>query len=447
MSRILTVAGREFRHTVLTKAFFLGSVVVPIVIVLVSIGAEMFLKPTIPPMAGKLAIIDGSPALIAALEENLAPPKPKTSTIDPTQRPEELVKAAMAEAATQTATKTRPDTSELRLVSQPVQELDAIKEGIRDGSWVGAIEVSPGSLLPDAPRGGSAVIWLAPSAASSHVDLLTGSTRQAVVDARLRGMGMSPEVVRAAVDRPSIETIRIGSGGGEQSESKLTRYLVPVGFMILMWLVTFTGGNYLLMSTIEEKSTRVIEVLLSATSPTGLLAGKILGFAGVSAVMLAMYLIVAIVMMILFAAVDLITPGDIILGASFFIIAYLMLAAIMAGIGSAVSDITEAQSLMGPAMLVLMLPMLLIPVITEDPNGTVAVVASFIPPLSPFIMVLRVAASPEPLALFEVLLALAWAIICAGGMIWAAGRIFRVGVLMQGKPPSPLEMLRWIRYR
>jgi ABC-2 type transport system permease protein len=188
-------------------------------------------------------------------------------------------------------------------------------------------------------------------------------------------------------------------------------------------------------------------VLLSATSPTGLLTGKILGFAGVSAVMLAMYLLVAIVMMILFAAIDLISPGDVILGASFFILAYLMLAAIMAGIGSAVSDITEAQSLMGPVMLVLMLPMLLIPVITEDPNGTVAVVASFIPPLSPFIMVLRVAASPEPLAIFEVLLALAWAIICTGGMIWAAGRIFRVGVLMQGKPPSPLEMLRWIRYR
>jgi hypothetical protein len=62
-------------------------------------------------------------------------------------------------------------------------------------------------------------------------------------------------------------------------------------------------------------------------------------------------------------------------------------------------------------------------------------------------MVLRIAAAPEPLPLLEVLLALAWAIVCAGGMIWAAGRIFRVGVLMQGKPPSPLELLRWVRYR
>jgi ABC-type Na+ efflux pump permease subunit len=163
--------------------------------------------------------------------------------------------------------------------------------------------------------------------------------------------------------------------------------------------------------------------------------------------MLAMYLVVAVVMMVLFAALDIVSPGDIALGIAFFGIAYLMMAAIMAGIGSAVSDVTEAQSLMGPAMLILMLPLLLIPVITEDPNGTVGVVASFIPPLSPYVMVLRIAASPEPLPLLEVLLALIWAIICAGGMIWAAGRIFRVGVLMQGKPPSPLELLRWIRYR
>ncbi|HCA38797.1 MAG: ABC transporter permease [Phycisphaerales bacterium] len=447
MSRLLTVAGREFRHTVLTKAFFIGSVVVPVVIVLVSIGAEMFLKPNIPPMKGPLAVIDGGPSLMVALEENLSPPSPKTTPASSSQRPEEALEAAVVEASKQAEAEKRPDTSQLTLETRPASELDAIKEGIRDGSWVGAIEVAGGSLDPEAPQGGSAIIWLAPEAATSHVDLLTKSTRQAVVDARLRGMGMSPEMIRAAVDRPSIETIRIGSEGGEQSESKLTRYLVPIAFMGLMWIVVVTGGNYLLMSTIEEKSTRVIEVLLSATSPTGLLAGKILGFAGVSVVMLAMYLIVAVVMMVLFAALDIVSIGDVVLGGSFFIIAYLMMAAIMAGIGSAVSDITEAQSLMGPAMLVLMLPLLLIPVVTEDPNGTVAVVASFIPPLSPYVMVLRIAAAPEPLPLLEVLLALAWAIVCAGGMIWAAGRIFRVGVLMQGKPPSPLELLRWVRYR
>ncbi|MDP7069823.1 MAG: ABC transporter permease [Phycisphaerales bacterium] len=448
MSRLLVVALREFRHTVLTKAFFIGSVVVPVLIVLLSIGADVFIKPSIPPMKGPIAVIDGTQTLVESISENLAPPP--RATVSPNvsgHRPDEVLTTAIEEAAKQAENETRPDTSELTVERRPGDELDSIKEGIREGTWVAAIDVKAGSLEPDAAKGGAAVIWLAPAAASSHVDLLTQSTRKAVVDARLRGMDMSPEIIRAAVDRPSIETIRIGSEGGEQSESKITRYLVPVAFMALMWIVVMTGGNYLLMSTIEEKSTRVIEVLLSATSPTGLLAGKILGFACVSAVMLAMYLVVAVVLMVLFAALDIVSPGDIALGVAFFVIAYLMMAAIMAGIGSAVSDVTEAQSLMGPAMLILMLPLLLLPVLTEDPNGTVGVIASFIPPLSPYVMVLRIAASPEPLPLLEVLAALSWAIVCAGAMIWAAGRIFRVGVLMQGKPPSPLELLRWIRYR
>ena len=241
--------------------------------------------------------------------------------------------------------------------------------------------------------------------------------------------------------------MRLGSEGGEKEESDFTRMVVPMGFMLLLWIVTFTGGNYLMMSTIEEKSTRAMEVLLSAVSPTELLAGKILGFAAVSAVMLGMYVIVTAVVITLFAALDLVSAGDIVLAGLFFMFAYLMVASIMAGIGSAVSDITEAQSLMGPAMVILILPMLLMTVVTEDPNGTIAVVASFIPPVSPFVMVLRISAAPEPLPSVELILAIVWAAVCAAGMIWAAGRVFRVGVLMQGKPPSLLGLLKWIRYR
>ena len=246
---------------------------------------------------------------------------------------------------------------------------------------------------------------------------------------------------------PRTSAMRLGKQGGEKRESEVGRMLIPMGFMMLLWIVAFTGGNYLMMSTIEEKSTRAMEVLLSAVSPTELLAGKILGFATVSAVMLGMYIAVAVAFMIIFAAVDLVTWQDMLLSGLFFVLAYLMVAAIMAGIGSAVSDITEAQSLMGPAMVILILPMLLMPVLTEDPNGMVGTIASYIPPVSPFVMVLRIAASPEPLPLFELLLASIWSMACAAGMIWAAGRVFRVGVLMQGKPPSPVELIRWIRYR
>jgi ABC-2 type transport system permease protein len=130
-----------------------------------------------------------------------------------------------------------------------------------------------------------------------------------------------------------------------------------------------------------------------------------------------------------------------------FPIAYFMVAAIMAGIGSAVSDLHEAQSLVGPAMLALMVPLILWMPIVENPNGALAIVFSFIPPASPFVNILRLTTANEQVPLWQSLLALVTAVASVYAMVWAGARIFRVGVLMQGKTPTPRELLRWIRTR
>jgi ABC-type Na+ efflux pump permease subunit len=201
--------------------------------------------------------------------------------------------------------------------------------------------------------------------------------------------------------------------------------VVPVVVMGLIWLTTLTGGNYLLTSTIEEKSSKVIEVLLSACGPGELIHGKIIGFGLVTLVMITMYAAVAAIFLTMLAAADLVSVGDLIVSGLCLIMAYLMIASLMAGVGAAVSDLTEAQSLLGPVTLVIMAPLLLIPVVTEDPSGIVATVATFIPPLTPFILVLRVSAAVEPLSWIEVIGELVFGFIAAAAMVWAAGRIFR----------------------
>ena len=85
-------------------------------------------------------------------------------------------------------------------------------------------------------------------------------------------------------------------------------------------------------------------------------------------------------------------------------------------------------------------------IIAEEPNGTVALVTTYIPPLTPFMMILRILAT-EPINPMEIAFSIAWGFTCAVAMIWIASRIFRIGVLMQGKPPNPIEMFRWIGYR
>jgi len=124
-----------------------------------------------------------------------------------------------------------------------------------------------------------------------------------------------------------------------------------------------------------------------------------------------------------------------------------MVASMMSAVGSAVSDLREAQSLVGPVMMILMVPLILWAPIIDNPNGWLATVVSFVPPATPFVMILRLTASTEPVPMWQTLASIVWGFGCAVGMLWIASRIFRVGVLMQGKPPTPKELLRWALVR
>ncbi len=134
----------------------------------------------------------------------------------------------------------------------------------------------------------------------------------------------------------------------------------------------------------------------------------------------------------------------IILFGIFFVIAYFMVATIMAAVGSAVSELRDAQSLLGPIMLILFIPLALWPMLAEHPNGIVATISSFTPPLLPFIMILRITASTEPVAMWQVIVSIFIGLLSVLAMVWMCGRIFRIGVLMQGKPPSILQLAKWI---
>ena len=128
----------------------------------------------------------------------------------------------------------------------------------------------------------------------------------------------------------------------------------------------------------------------------------------------------------------------------FYLIAYFTLGSAMAAIGSAVNEITEAQSLMMPVMMTMMIPWLLWMPITRDPNGIFSIVTSFVPPINTFVMMLRMS-SVTPPPLWQVWLSILVGIAGAYGALWAAAKIFRVGLLMYGKPPNLPTLLRWIR--
>lgn len=251
------------------------------------------------------------------------------------------------------------------------------------------------------------------------------------------------------VERTVSET---GEEAAVSMKDKL-RQNSPMVFVYILWIAIFTITQGLLTSTIEEKSTRISEVLLSSVSPVQLMAGKIMGVAGTGLLMIVTWLVSA------YAAVKFVpsllgapstldlTPilSDPLLITSFvvyFILGYLLYSAILIGIGSVVNTIQEAQALMMPVMMTLFLPLVAMVPIGRDPNGTFAQIMSYIPPFTPFVMMNRAAGPPT---LFEYVVTSLLLVAATAGMLWASAKIFRIGILMTGKPPKAREIWQWVR--
>jgi ABC-2 type transport system permease protein len=248
---------------------------------------------------------------------------------------------------------------------------------------------------------------------------------------------------------------KVSRGGAEQvvGTQDMLRQWAPVVFVYMLWIAVFSISQSLLTNTVEEKSNRIMEVLLSSVSPIELMAGKIAGIAATG-------LTVIITWMICFILAVEFVPGllggelgiDLTVIASdplylgsfviYFLLGYLLYASLLVGIGSVCNSLKEAQNLMMPVTVMLMLPLLAMVPISKDPNGILAKTLSFIPPFTPFAMMNRAAGPPSP---SEYVITTILLLAAIGFALWAAAKVFRIGVLMTGKAPTFPEIVRWIR--
>ena len=432
--RVLSIAWREFRTTVLTKGFLFSALVFPLLMVGVSMLLPILMATSIQPMTGAI-LVDAPAAATEAMRAELerAAKDPATALRERVERGEE----PELEDATSALT---PIESPI----EPIQaaQLEAAKERVRSGSALALVIIPPASLDAQS-KDPTYELFVATKTSPKHTSIVSRCVREAIVRLRVQASGADYQRTMDLLKRPEPNILRLTDDGTEAKERLEGRMLVPGAFMLLMWITTFTGANYLLTNTIEEKGSKVIEVLLAAVSPMELLAGKILGQLGSTAVMLGMYGLAGLAGLSALAMMDLVPISSLVLMVAFALTAYLMIASMLTAVGSAVTNLQEAQALVGPVMLVLIVPLMLWAPIIDNPNGLLATVTSFIPPATPFVMILRVTAATEPIPLWQTALSIVWGFGCAYAMLRVAARIFRVGVLMQGKPPTPKELLRW----
>ena len=262
-----------------------------------------------------------------------------------------------------------------------------------------------------------------------------------------------------ALTDPVDLTIRDTKGESIPFQVKYFGALIFIGIMFGM-IIGY--GQMVMRSVIEEKSSRIMEVLVSSVTPFQLMLGKILGLGAATMTQVGIWFLAGILMYMtrgtldVDSAIERIAFDPIII--SFFVLflisGYLLFSTLFALIGSIVNNEKEAASFVAPITIFMMLPFVLGISVIQDPNSTMATVLSMIPFTAPTMTMMRlvfVVPTLTEYSLFsgiigEAALSLIIVIVAIGGMIWLTAKIFRIGILMYGKRPTLPELMKWIKY-
>ena len=225
---------------------------------------------------------------------------------------------------------------------------------------------------------------------------------------------------------------------------KITSMMVPFMFLFMMFFGIFVMGQQILTSVVEEKTSRIIEMLLSALTPFELMAGKIIGLTAVGLTIITVWAS-TVYAFASFRGINIPVGWEIIpCFVIYYILGFMLLTSVLAAVGSTCNTTKEAQSMMTPVTIIFVAPMMTWFILAQYPNGVLATVFSFIPPITPMIMMLRIAAAPD-LPLWQIFATIALMLVSVPAIMWIAAKVFRTGILMYGKKPSLPEILRWLK--
>jgi ABC-2 type transport system permease protein len=441
MRKILVVAGREYFAAVKTKSFVIGVLLMPILMG-GGIIAQALLKDQVDPRPKRYAVIDRTPGQQfypaldqAAQQRNRQFTDPETGQA--TKAPYLLELAAVAPDA---------DLSLVRL---------ALSERVRDGELNGFLEIGPQIVRPAGksaePQEPFALRYQTnrpsyfdfPKWAEATLNAAVFAKRadqKGVAPADLAGIVQPVPLLNKGLTKRDPQTGEIRDA---PDQNPIVAFLLPGGLVILMFMVVLMGSAPLLQGVMEEKMQRIAEVLLGSVKPFQLMLGKIVGMVGVSLTMAAVYLAGAYWAVRHYGYAEYITPEIIGWFLVFQVLAVFMYGSLFTAVGAACTDMKEAQAMLTPVTIMSMLPLFVWVNIIQEPTSAFATAASLFPPATPMLMVARQAVPPGiPLwqPLLGVALVLATSLLC----VYAAGRIFRVGLLMQGKGARFGDLVRWV---
>jgi ABC-2 type transport system permease protein len=290
---------------------------------------------------------------------------------------------------------------------------------------------------------------------------------------KLKAQGVDPEIIARTKSNVRLAAINIEARDEKESIAGVKMIIGYVGGF-LIYIFVFLYGAQVMRGVIEEKTSRIVEVMISSVTPFQLMLGKIIGIAGVALLQFLVWLVCGIVFYSIAIAVfigDALDPAKLsadspipadslafdvqhalesinfpyLIGVFifFFLVGYLLYAALFAAIGAAVDKESDTQQFMLPVSLPLIAAIVVLIRAIDEPNGVIATWFSMIPLTSPVVMMAR---APFNVPLYQMILSMVLLLLSFFFFTWVAGRIYRTGILMYGKKPSVKELFKWISY-
>lgn len=287
---------------------------------------------------------------------------------------------------------------------------------------------------------------------------LQRTLRQAIIGERLGRAGVDPAVLMQATAPIDLQTSRVSNGEvtGQSGESS---FMLAYVMSFLLYIALILYGNQVMSSILEEKSNRIMEVLVSSLSPFQLMLGKVLGVSAVALLQLGIWSGTAKLLTSQRAAIagllgvpatqamampiPAITGDLLAVYLTFFVLGFFLYAAAYAAVAATCNTQQEAQQAAIPVTMCIAVGLILLFGLLDEPNGSLARTLSLVPMFAPFVTPVRYSLSPQPLG--ELMLSGGLTALGVLAVAWVASRIYRVGILMYGKRASVGEVLRWIR--
>ena len=411
MYNVWLIAKREYLERIRTKSFLFFTIIFPLLMgggIIVESMTSAHAK-----TASHIAVVSHDQQLAIDLQTELESSKDRTMVVD--------------------------------VISPPASDTRSVLNGeLANKSLDGYLWITPATQANARPT-----FAYTPRSTNDHStkEIISSALRTVLVRERLAHQGMVASDVNSLMQPVEVDTTQ----AGKNADSTSTYIAIYVLFFLMYFVIMLYGMN-VARSIIEEKTSRVFEVLLATIRPEQMMAGKMLGVGSVGLTQVFIWLIAAILLTST-SLVSSIAGGHVHVSLSamqiiffvvFFVLGFMLYASIAAALGAMTNSEQELQQLNMFLVMPLACCFFALGIIVSNPNSVLSTILSLIPFMTPLIMYLRLSITAVPM--WQLALSIGLMLVTIYAILWVASRIYRVGILMYGKKPTLPEILRWLKY-